>query len=137
MNAIGVSQQPIRSLSLVLAVGIWVLSWLLTTGIDSAVAAPSSSGTKNVEMVQGSGCYAYGDDETPAKAKKAARILAQEQAVRSHTVYIKSQSRIKNFQLDEDIIQATSAAILRNIVVLKEEKKSQEICVSLSAPSAK
>lgn len=133
MNVRGFPEGRTPVLAPILILGVGVLFWALPVRLTLAEAVPSPSGAKKVETVQGYGCYFYGDDETPAKAKKAARILAQEQAVRHHQVYIKSQSRIKNLILDEDIIQATSAAILHHIVILKEEKKTQEICVSLSA----
>lgn len=60
-------------------------------------------------------------------------VKAQEEAVRSFGVFVKSSSRIKNFQMEEDIIQTTSAAMLQEIIVEKEERKPQEICITLRA----
>lgn len=60
-------------------------------------------------------------------------VKAQEEAVRSFGVFVKSSSRIKNFQMEEDIIQTTSAAMLQDIVVEEEERKPQEICITLRA----
>ena len=99
-----------------------------------ALGAPSSkTGTPDRDAVKGSGCYSYGDNETPAQAKRAAMSIAQEQAVRSHRVFVQSESKIKNFQLDEDVIQTASAAMLEQVKVEQEEKKGQEICVTISA----
>ncbi len=92
-----------------------------------------SQAEEKMEKVQGVGCYRFGDDETPGKARRAAIAMAQEQAVRAHRVFIESASRVKNFQLEEDIIDTASAAILKDVIVEKEERKSQEICVTIKA----
>ena len=88
---------------------------------------------KPLETVRGSGCYKFGDEETPAKARKGAMALAQEEAVRKHHVFVKSSQRVKNFQLEEDLIQTASAAMLQDIQVEKEERKAQEICITITA----
>jgi hypothetical protein len=88
---------------------------------------------KPLESVRGSGCYKFGDEETPAKARKSAMAIAQEQAVRSHHVFVESSVRVKNFQLEEDLIQTASAAMLQEIQIEKEERKAQEICITLTA----
>ena len=88
---------------------------------------------KNLETVRGSGCYKFGDEETPAKARRGATAIAQEQAIRSHRVFVESSTRVKNFQLEEDLIQTASAAMLENIQIEKEERKAQEICITLTA----
>jgi hypothetical protein len=90
--------------------------------------------SKNLETVTGEGCYAYGDNETPAQAKRAAQIIAQETAVRSHRVFVQSNTKLKNFQVEEDVIQTASAAMLQNVKIEKEWKKGQqEVCVAISA----
>jgi hypothetical protein len=86
-----------------------------------------------LESVRGSGCYRFGDDETPAKARRAAMTLAQEEAVRHHRVFVDASTRVKNFQLDEDVVRTASAAFLQDIVVEREERRNQEICITLTA----
>ncbi len=110
-----------------------VLSAMLTAlSVSTSIAeAPPAPG--QLETVRGSGCYSYGDNETPAQAKRAAMAIAQEQAVRTHRVFIQSASRVKNFQLEEDLIQTVSAAILQNIQVEKQDRKAQEICMTITA----
>jgi hypothetical protein len=93
----------------------------------------STDTPQKLEAVRGSGCYRFGDDETPAKARRAAETLAQEDAIRRHRVFVEASSRVKNFQLDEDVVRTASAAFLQEIVIEKEERKSQEICITLSA----
>jgi Domain of unknown function (DUF4384) len=92
-----------------------------------------AEGTRGLETVRGAECYRFGDEETPAKARRAAVTLAQEQAIRSHGVFVKSSSLLKNFQMEEDIIQTASSAMLHDIKVEKEDRKPQEICITVSA----
>lgn len=89
--------------------------------------------TKALETVRGAECYRFGDEETPAKARHAAMALAQEQAIRSYGVFVRSSSLLKNYQMEEDIIQTASSAMLHDIKIEKEERKPQEICITLSA----
>lgn len=89
--------------------------------------------TPDLETVRGTGCYSYGDNETPAQAKRAAMTIAQEQAVRSHRVFVESTSTVRKFQLEDDLIQTMSAGMLEQIRVESEEKKGQEICLTVTA----
>lgn len=98
-----------------------------------AVFATGTEAAKALETVRGTGCYKFGDEETPSKARRAATALAQEQAIRSHHVFVESSARVKNFQLEEDLIQTASAAMLQNINIENEERKAQEICITLTA----
>ena len=88
---------------------------------------------KGLETVRGAACYRFGDEETPAKARRGAIALAQEQAIRSHRVFVESSTRVKNFQMEEDLIQTASAAMLQEMQIEKEERKAQEICITLTA----
>lgn len=106
---------------LVSSLGLWT--------VGQTAERPSST----LEPVRGSACYRFGDNETPAKARRAAIALAQEQAIRTHRVFVQSSTRVKNFQLEDDLVQTASAAMLQNVVIEKEERKNQEICISLSA----
>lgn len=116
---------------LVLSLGHAFCALLLT----SSFGAPSSAtiSVDTLESVTGKGCYTYGDNETPVSARRAALAIAQEQAVTHHRVFVQSASKVKNYQLEEDLIQTVSAAMLENIQVEKEEKKAQEICVTITA----
>jgi hypothetical protein len=108
---------------------------LLTSLISSpglSIAAEAEP-SPTMETVRGQGCYRFGDEETPAKARRAAMAIAQEQAIRGHRVFVESATRVKNFQLEEDLIQTASAAMLYNIHVESEDRKAQEICLTISA----
>ncbi len=110
------------------------MAWCVHTVLaDLTNGARAAEGGRGLETVRGYACYGFGDDQTPAQARRGAMVKAQEEAVRSFGVFVKSSSRIKNFQMEEDIIQTTSAAMLQDIVVEKEERKPQEICITLRA----
>lgn len=96
-----------------------------------APAAPGASAA--LDPVHGQGCYTFGDDQTPAQAKKAALALARQQAVEGYRVYVQSASTVKNFQLEDDLIQNVSAGMLQDVQVEKTEKKDQEICITIAA----
>jgi hypothetical protein len=106
---------------------------LLTWSLCFSPSLFATDSGQKLEMVRGSGCYRFGDDETPAKAKRAAMALAQEEAVRRHRVFVEASTRVKNFQLDEDVVRTASAAFLQDVVIEKEERQNQEICVTLTA----
>jgi hypothetical protein len=107
------------------ALALWLVADLSLA--EEKASAPS------LEPVRGIGCYSFGDNETPAQAKKAAMALAQEQAVKSHRVFVQSASTVKNMQLEEDLIQSASAGMLHEIQVEKQTRKDQEICITIIA----
>lgn len=122
------NRRPWRTTNFLYVCAVSGLTFCLPASGMAAQDAP-----KALETVHGSGCYKFGDEETPAKALRAAMAIAQEQAVRSHHVFVESSVRVKNFQLEEDLIQTASAAMLQEIQIEKEERKAQEICVTLTA----
>src|SRR5687768_3972672 len=106
---------------------------LLTSSLGLSSSVWASDSVQTLEVVRGSGCYRFGDDETPAKARRAAVTLAQEEAVRRHRVFVQASTLVKNFQLDEDVVRTASAAFLQDIVVEKEDRQNQEICITITA----
>ena len=111
---------------------IWLL--VAATVLGWAMQGHMASAAPPLETVSGTACYTYGDDQTPALAKRASLALAQEQAVRSHHVFVDSSSTIKNFQLEEDVVTTASTGMLQHIHIDKQEKKKgQEICTSITA----
>ena len=115
--------QPLWSL---LILAVWCAVGLIA--VEGAPAAPQA-----LETVTGRGCYLYGDNETPALAKRAAVALAQEEAVRSHRVYVQSASTVENFQLRDDVIQTATTGMLQEVRITKEERDGQRICMTLTA----
>lgn len=126
------------------------MKWLTWAGIvgaivlsTAAVAQAEQGGVSakqktvvtpaGLESVRGKGCYIYGDDDTPAKARRSAMALARQQAVENYQVYVQSVSTVKNFQLENEIVQNMSAGLLQDVQVEKTEKKDQEICIFITA----
>lgn len=97
----------------------------------AGVASPESLQQK--ESVRGTYCYHYGDDQSYKVARETAFNLALREAIRSHRVYIEAATRVKNFQLEDDIIASTSVALLKEAKAEKEERKPQEVCLTVSA----
>lgn len=120
--------RPLPALSLKTA-GFLLTGALIgaVTGISATAEGPGAS-----EPVQGRYCYTMGDQETPARAKRAAEARAREQAVANHRVYVQSASTVKNFQLEDDLIQTVSAGLLSDVRTAFEEK-GREICASVTA----
>lgn len=112
--------------------------WLFATSIlivlsPISLHAEPSAKPVPLDTVRGQGCYTYGDNETPAQAKNASAALAQEQAVRSYRVYVQATTTVKNLQLEDDLIQSASAAVLQDVTIDKQEQKGREICTILTA----
>lgn len=110
---------------------IWFL--IAAAIISWATSGQGAMAAQLLETVVGTGCYTYGDDQTPALAKRAALALAQEQAVRNHHVFVQSSAIVRNFQLEEDVITTASSGMLQHIHIDKQEQKGQEICTSITA----
>jgi len=85
------------------------------------------------EVVQGKACYAFGDDETPKMAKKKAEIFARERAVSGYRVWVESSSKVKDYELQEELIQSISAGMLHKVTIAKEVWDGREICIEISA----
>lgn len=112
-------------LQISLLIAAVIMNWAMSGHVAMA-AQP-------LETVSGTDCYTYGDDQTPALAKRASLALAQEQAVRSHHVFVDSSSTIKNFQLEEDVVTTASTGILLHTRIDKETQEGQKICISITA----
>ncbi|HMS82477.1 MAG TPA: TIR domain-containing protein [Nitrospira sp.] len=107
--------------------------------VDKSSSLLSQQGTqlvtpRSLESVTGRGCYTYGDNETVTQSTQAAQNIAQKDALQSHGVFVQSVSKVKNFQLADNVVQVASAGLLEQVRVEKVEKKTgQLICVSISA----
>ncbi len=104
------------------------LMLIVSVGIGWSFAVEASE----LEPVKGLGCYTYGDDETPSKAKEKALARARERAVSSYRVWVESSSEVQDFQLKKDSIHSISAGMLEQIQVEDIKKNGQEICVRIT-----
>ncbi len=62
-----------------------------------------------------------GDDKSRKQTENAALTEARRNAVEYSTTYIQSQSRIENFELKEDLIQAFSKAAVQVLAILEKK----------------
>jgi len=85
------------------------------------------------EVVEGSGCYSYGDQETPQQGSKKAMILARRSAVENYRVFVKSESSVKDFQMVEDVITEVSSGMLSHVKITKREENGRNLCLYISA----
>jgi hypothetical protein len=101
--------------------------------LNCPIPSFGSNFDKRMETVEGKGCYRYGDDEPPSLAWKKAKAFAQQQAVSNFRVWVESSSKVKNFELKEDLIQTLSGGNLYNIQIQNETRENQEICIIIQA----
>jgi len=85
------------------------------------------------EIVKGNACYTYGDEETPKMALKKAEAFARERAVSGYQVWVETSARVKDFQLQEELIQAISAGMLHKVSIDQEVWDGRKICIEISA----
>jgi hypothetical protein len=109
-----------------------IMLWQIPSFAEQRGTKVESGAAAALEAVQGQYCHVMGDDETPAKAKKAAEAQAREAAVSSYRVYVQSASTVKNFQLEDDVILNLSAGLLQGAKTTYEEK-GREYCASVTA----
>ena len=126
-------RQAVQAICLAQPSSLSLVGMLFALMVANGYAPETARAGKELDAVKGASCYHYGDNETPAQARRAAIILAQEEAVRMHKVFVQSSSKVKNLQLEEDIVQTASAAMLEQVQVEKEEKRGQEICLTITA----
>ena len=106
---------------------------ILVLGILIFPTSAFSQDSTAREAVTGKGCYSHSDDETRTLAKKKALARAREQTVSGYQVWVESKAEVKNFQLQEDLIQTISAGMLHKVTINEEIWNGTQICVVISA----
>ncbi len=110
-----------------------VICTILSLGILVFPASAFSQDPGPLETVTGKGCYSHSDDETRTLARKKALARAREETVSSYAVWVESKAEVKNFELQEELIQTMSAGMLHKVKVNDEVWKGTQICVMISA----
>ncbi len=110
-----------------------VICTILALGVLICTNSAFAQDAASREPVNGTNCYTYGDNETPAAAKKTALAGAREAAVSGYRVWVESKAEVKNYQLQEELIHAISAGMLYNVKVENEVWDGRKICVEISA----
>jgi len=93
------------------------------------------NGTDNSEMhrVEGSGCFLYGDNDSPATAKKIALKLAKRNAIENYKAFVSSASTLRNFVLEDDQVTTLSLGYLYGTKIIDVNEKGREICIKIEA----
>jgi ferredoxin-fold anticodon binding domain-containing protein len=104
-------------------ISLWFLLLLIPHYLQAA----------KLQKVSGEGCFVYGDEDTPASAKKKAMQLARRNAIENYQVFVRSSTSVKDFKLDEDQVTTLSAGKLHKIKILTIGEEGRKICVLLEA----
>jgi hypothetical protein len=83
------------------------------------------------ETIKGHYCYTYGDNETLKEARELTRKLTVRNATESYRIYVASKSKIKDFQIIDDLIDTISTGYLKNIKVTEHSEKDRTICETI------
>ena len=83
------------------------------------------------ETIRGHYCYKYGDRESLVEARATAKTLAIREAIESYIVFIRSNTKVENFTLSEDIIQTISSGYLEDITILNRTERANKICCTI------
>ena len=119
----------------------WITSSLLffVSFYFLSLAQPSFAETKEIVS---EGTYVMGDGETPIAAESRAVEQAKRAALEEAGTYVKSYSRVKNFQVAEDDIEVLAAGMMQ--ISILDKKRSIEadavkfwvrICLLYTSPS--
>lgn len=92
-----------------------VLASFFITGVASA----------EIKTYEGFGEYAMSDFETPEVAKQRAKQRAEQNAQEKAGVFVKSNTRVKNLQVQEDEIEVMTAGIMK-VQSVEYDKKIDE-----------
>ena len=87
-------RQAVQAICLAQPSSLSLVGMLFALMVANGYAPETARAGKELDAVKGASCYHYGDNETPAQARRAAIILAQEEAVRMHKVFVQSSSML-------------------------------------------
>jgi len=119
-------------LSIRYLLAIFTVLIFCSIGFYSDVSAKTKK-DDSLTRVEGKGCFVYGDDDTPASAKKKALMLARRDAIESHKTFIRAKSSIEKLEVKEDIIDTLAAGYLYKTKILDVTEDGREICVNVEA----
>lgn len=98
---------------------------LLTTSIILILCIPCVCFSETTEIVS-EGIYNMGDGETPIIAEGKALEQAKRIAVEQAGTYVKSYSKMKNFQIAEDEVQVLASGIMEVTVLDKKRTVAED-----------
>lgn len=100
-----------------------------------AQSVPAGSAQSEEGRVQGSACYRLSDDESLLSAQKKALSLAREAALKKIKAFAESTDQLGGRGLEPEVVAAASRVGLGNERITKQEVKSNQVCVWMTATS--
>lgn len=101
-------------------------------------AEPAKTVSADGSQVQGSACYRLGDDESLLSAQKKALALAREAALKKIKAFTENADKLGTRGLEPEVVAAASRVGLSNERITKQEVKSNQVCVWMTAtPNSK
>ena len=100
-----------------------------------AKPAPAGSAQSEEGLVQGSACYRLSEDESLLSAQKKALALAREAALKKIKTFAESADKLGGRGLEPEVVAAASRVGLGNERITKQEVKSNQVCVWMTATS--
>ena len=94
---------------------IWRKFFRRTVSILFIVSIMSFAAITRAEIYTGEGSYVMSEGENLGVAKERAKADAMRNASEQACVYVKNYSRMKNFKLEDDVIETMTATILKLI----------------------
>jgi hypothetical protein len=87
------------------------------------------------EVITGTGCYRFSDQESISVAREIALSMAKRDALEGYAVFVNATATVDNYVLKNSIISSISASVLNNMKITskKENLEKREVCRTISA----
>jgi len=86
---------------------------------------------KSVE-VEGQACYTFGDNESLVEARQFCFNLAKRDAIERYCTFVRSETSVRNYQLEKDMVDTLAAGFLQNIKVVEKSERGREVCYKIT-----
>jgi hypothetical protein len=73
--------------------------------------------------------YEYGDSEALVDAKQKCLTLAKKDAVEKFATYIKSETVVRNYEMESDEIVANAEGLIRDVTIIEEKVERQNATI--------
>jgi len=89
----------------------------------------------HAEIITGSACYRYSDNESINVARDIALSMAKRSALEGYAIFVESTATVENQVLKNDLISSLTAGLLKNLRITDktEDLQKKEICRVITA----
>jgi len=89
----------------------------------------------HAEVITGSACYRYSDNESVNEARDIALSMAKRSALEGYAIFVESTATVENQVLKNDLISSLTAGLLKNLRITQksEDLQKKEICIVITA----